>query len=110
MKNSTLFANACKERGVSFELHVFTKGPHGMSLANNEWASRGYGGDYTLQYLVDQQQELPAPYNKYGPIPEGMSFKEVFRQAFKQFPESQPDEGVALWPEIAHHWLKRTFL
>ena len=32
--NSLQFANALDKAGVSFEMHIFGKGPHGISLAN----------------------------------------------------------------------------
>ena len=36
LENSLLLASALKKAGVSFELHVFPRGPHGSSLANEE--------------------------------------------------------------------------
>ncbi len=34
--NSLLYAAACQEHGVPYELHVFERGPHGLSLATVE--------------------------------------------------------------------------
>ncbi len=34
VQNSLLMASAMKENGVPFELHIFPKGPHGLSLSN----------------------------------------------------------------------------
>lgn len=36
IENSILMASAYKKAGVSFELHVFSSGPHGLSLATEE--------------------------------------------------------------------------
>ena len=36
VENSLMFASALREKRVPFELHVFPKGRHGMSLANAE--------------------------------------------------------------------------
>jgi dipeptidyl aminopeptidase/acylaminoacyl peptidase len=35
-QNSLLFAKALKENKVPFELHIFPRGGHGLSLANEE--------------------------------------------------------------------------
>ncbi len=36
VENSLIFASALKKAGVSFALHVFANGPHGLSLCNEE--------------------------------------------------------------------------
>lgn len=58
VENSYLFANACKEQGVVYKQHVFGNGRHGLSLANKDWASGHYGGDYTMQQLYETVQYL----------------------------------------------------
>lgn len=39
VENSLMFASALTAHGVPFELHIFPKGPHGLSLANEETCS-----------------------------------------------------------------------
>jgi acetyl esterase/lipase len=115
VENTYFFADACKEQGVTVEFHVFGNGGHGLSLANRDWATGNFEGDYTLeqffetlQYLADHHMELPAPFNSIGDIPEGVSVKEVVSKGMKQFTSShQPDEGIAVWPILAHNWLKK---
>ena len=34
MKNSLVLANAYAEAGLTFELHIYPDGPHGMALGN----------------------------------------------------------------------------
>ena len=36
VNNSLLFASALKEKRIPFELHIYPKGPHGLSLAKGE--------------------------------------------------------------------------
>ena len=36
VENSLLFAMALREKGISFEMHIFPHGPHGMGLATND--------------------------------------------------------------------------
>ena len=117
VENSYLFANACKEQGVVFEHHVFGNGKHGLSLANEDWASGNFGGDYTmqqlyetLQYLVDNGNPLPEPFNMFGAIPEGVSVKEAIKHGMQRFAQdNQPDQGIAVWPELADNWLRKLF-
>jgi acetyl esterase/lipase len=119
VENSYLFANACKEKGVIFEHHVFGNGKHGLSLANEDWAFGNYGGDYTmkqlyetLEYLVENGIELPEPFNLFGNIPKGVSVKEVIKQGMQEFAlqqNNQPDQGIALWPELANNWIRNMF-
>jgi acetyl esterase/lipase len=119
VENSYLFARACKEQGVIFEHHVFGNGKHGLSLANEEWASGHYGGDYTfqqlydtLQYFVDKGIELPDPFKMFGAIPERTSVQDVVKQRMQQFAQRQnnhPDQGIAIWAELANNWIRKLF-
>lgn len=115
VENSYLFANAFKEQGVAYELHAFGNGGHGLSLANDDWAYRNYDGYYTIQQMIETIEvfvenniELPPPYNMVGEIPEGVSVKEAILQGMKEFtPPLEPDEGISVWPELANKWLKK---
>jgi len=50
VENSIFYMQACREAKVPCELHLFMEGRHGMSLANEEWASNniGEGSIYTM--------------------------------------------------------------
>lgn len=43
VENSMLFVQAMRAKNIPFEFHVFSKGPHGLSLANEETAAEGMG-------------------------------------------------------------------
>ena len=115
VENSYVFAEACKAEKVSFELHVFGNGGHGLSLANEDWASGNYGGHYTMQqfletleFCIENRIELSPPFNNLREIPEGISVKEAIIQGMREFtPPTNPDEGIAIWPILAHNWLKK---
>lgn len=49
VKNSYLFANALQEHHIPYSLHIFSKGPHGLSLADETWANEEFGEPYTLE-------------------------------------------------------------
>lgn len=117
VENSYLYAQACKKHGVTFEHHVFGNGGHGMSLANEDWADGNFGGDYTMQqyyeniqFMIDNNMGLPAPFNMMGEIPKGVSAREIVKEGKKKLlsqRQRQPDKGIAVWPELAHNWLKK---
>ncbi|MDR3596331.1 alpha/beta hydrolase [Clostridium sp.] len=117
VENSYLYAEACKKHGVIFEHHVFGNGGHGMSLANEDWASGNFGRDYTMQqyyeniqFMIDNNMELPPPFNMMGEIPKGVSVRDIFKEEMKKLVSQmkiQSDEGISVWPELAHNWLKK---
>ena len=49
VKNSYLFANALQEHHILYSLHIFSKGHHGLSLADKTWANEEFGEPYTLE-------------------------------------------------------------
>lgn len=106
VENSYLFAEACRKNGVLHAHHVFSQGRHGLSLANEEWASGNYGEPYTMEQimnLVDAVKEGKVP------VPEEIKagLLEMFDHPENQTnPDAQPSEEVAVWPELAASWLK----
>lgn len=55
VENSLLFAQALRQKGVSFELHIFPHGGHGLSTGQEETAMVG---GYGVQKGVDQWLKL----------------------------------------------------
>ena len=51
--NSLLYASALAAYKIPFELHVFPKGPHGLSLCNKEtWVNNpGYDRPYVAVWM-----------------------------------------------------------
>lgn len=43
VENTLLFAQALRNKNIPFELHIYPKGPHGLSLANEETQEAGRG-------------------------------------------------------------------
>lgn len=54
-ENSFLIAQAYKKAGVPFELHIFSSGPHGMALANEETDTLSVG---TVSSSVEKWVDL----------------------------------------------------
>ena len=107
VENSYLFAQACKAQGVPFAHHVFSKGRHGLSLANEVWASGQFGEPYTMEQTMAL---VNAVRDRQIPLPE-----ETREGILKQFDFSDPNEmfknmyvnpEVRIWPELAKQWLE----
>lgn len=110
VENSYLFAQACRAAGVDFAHHVFTKGQHGLSLADEDWLAGRHGDNYCLAQLTalrDQVQAGLVP----GIAPDAMDGWFA--------PPQDPDPAarrelesacaqVRVWPELAIAWLGDT--
>lgn len=108
VENSYLFAEACRKNGVLYAQHVFAQGRHGLSLANDEWASAKFGSPYTLEQTLN----LIAA-DKAGQvfIPEELKaglFTLFDNIENKANPDVRPNREVEVWPELAVLWLKNS--
>lgn len=110
VENSYLFAQACRAAGVRFAHHVFTKGQHGLSLADEDWLAGRHGDGYCLAQLTalrDQVQAGQVP----GIAPDAMDG--WFAPPQDPDPASQRELEracalVRVWPELAIAWLGDT--
>ncbi len=124
VENSYLFAEACRANGVSYAHHVFSKGKHGLSLANEEWASGNFGGQYTVEQIECQVKAaeegvLPLPEEAVARIKKefGMRKKEECSEEKKRIGEPSEiecqvkaaEEGVLPLPEEAVARIKKEF-
>lgn len=108
VENSYLFADACKKNGVSFAHHVFSQGPHGLSLATASWAQGIFGELYTLEPFTHTINAIKA-----GTAGVEVS-KEKLSDLEKEFPNHMPgnpymresNAEVSIWPVLADAWLR----
>ena len=108
VENSYLMAMALKQAGVSFEHHVFPKGRHGLSLANEDWAEGRFGEPYVMEQMTGIAEAA-----KNGEIkvpPEALGFLNFLLHPetadASAFPASYPVKEVAVWPDLADVWMK----
>lgn len=110
--NSYLYAEACRRKAVEYELHIFGKGAHGMSLANDAWASGKFGSFHTMQQIrrivekarrgeVEIPEEIMQKFSGVKGDDEGGYSEAIFNG------KRTPDPEVAMWPILADIWLKR---
>ena len=104
VKNSYLYAEACKNAGVKYEHITFPEGFHGLSIPNRDWAQGNHGEPYTAEQsfaLVNAMKrgELEAPEEGaesllgfLGPFPT--------EPGFEGFPE------ICVWPEKADKFIR----
>ena len=111
VENSYLMAAALKEKGIPFAHHVFSQGMHGLSLANELWASGEYGEPYTMEQIFKIVDAV-----KSGEIPCDEEGKKALLGAFDysddtkavQMPAKKANTEAAVWPVLADGWLRET--
>ncbi len=110
VENSYLFANALREKKISFAHYVFPRGFHGLTVANDEFFSGWSGGEYSME------QTMRAAFS----VKEGKGVnvseerrEELIEQFFsgKQQPAMGIDlslkEDVGLWTDLAWAWIQK---
>ena len=109
VQNSFLFAQALQEKKIPYAFHVFSKGKHGLSLADEAWANEEFGEPYTLEQTFALGQAVN---DGTFPVPE--EAKQALNEMAKMFTgqtkreKEQANEEVRQWPELADEWIKVT--
>jgi len=108
VENSYLMAMALKEAGVPFEHHVFPKGIHGLSLANEDWAEGRFGEPYVMEQIMGVADAVKS--GNLDVPQEALGFLNFFihpENADKfSFPANSPVKEVAVWPDLADTWMR----
>jgi acetyl esterase/lipase len=106
VENSYLYAAACREKHVLYAQHVFSKGPHGMSTADEIWAKGQFGDSYTTEQITRIMEkvhsgELSIPEEIQNVLGEydGNSMKELSMR-------NHASEEVAFWKMLADQWVR----
>lgn len=114
VENSFLFAKACKNAENPFAYHVFSHGQHGLSLANEDWASGKFGEPYTMEQTMSiiayfQANNIPVPEQLKGLIQmtSASNMEEVSEESKAALDAMKANDEVAFWPELADTWLQK---
>lgn len=107
VKNSYLFATALQEHHIPYSLHIFSKGPHGLSLADKTWANEEFGEPYTLEQTLALMKAVE---DDLIPLPDEvkqmlLNQKAMFTGKVEHQKGNVWDE-IKVWPELADEWLK----
>lgn len=108
VENSYLMAMALKKAGVLFEHHVFPRGIHGLSLADDDWANGHFGEPYPMEQMACLARAVEE--GKIQAPPEAMGFLNFFihpeTSDVSSFPAGQPVPEVSVWPDLADKWMR----
>lgn len=118
--NSILYAKACRENSVPCELHLFMSGAHGMSLADEDWASNNLG-ENSLYTMMQQWQTMKSMYEqdpavlpdifaasaRAETLPEFVAEWSEATAAYQQQTQQQADTSISQWPALAIAWLNK---
>lgn len=103
VENSYRMAEALREKGVPYALHIFSEGVHGLSLSNHKWASNEYGEPYTtLQSRIIMDKIVRGEIT----VTEEERMQVLECTKIGQGPKMMQPE-VAVWPQVADAWLKK---
>lgn len=104
VKNSYLYAEACKNAGVKCEHITFSHGFHGLSIPNRDWAQGKHGEPYTAEQSFALVNAI-----KQGliePPPEGADSLLGFLGPFPAEPDFEGFPEVCVWPEQADKFIR----
>lgn len=114
LENTLLFVDACIKKGVKIESHIFLDGPHGLSLANEEWAKGNFGEPYTvnqfvevIEHCVKNNVKLPSPFDnfiKYIDKTKNIKEQVIFGMG-QQTTNRTSNKSVSIWPILAKNWI-----
>lgn len=104
VENSYRMAEALREKGVPYALHIFSEGAHGLSLSNHKWASDEYGEPYTtLQSRIIMDKIVRGEIS----VTEEERIHVLGCIKISEGPK-MPQPEVAVWPQVADAWLRKT--
>lgn len=106
VENSELFAAALRRQGISYALHIFSEGHHGLSLANEDWIE-GRGCD---PYTEDQTRRVVQALRE-GRFPMTEEARTFLFYADPEAQQAGPKDHtvpeVTVWPDLAFAWLNK---
>ncbi len=104
VENSYLYAGALRRAGVPHAHHIFPRGHHGLSVANQAWAEGRFGEPYPMEQIVAMARAaregvLPLPEEIKAPL---TAMAEGNQPAWNE--KVYPD--VSVWPALADRFLQ----
>lgn len=100
VENSEYYVEACRRHGVPCAFHMFSRGRHGLSLADEDWAERIHMDTYPREQMLSAVHKVRA-----GEVTPPAELQAIFEEQ----PKEQKDQAipeVAVWPELADAFIK----
>ena len=108
VENSEMFIQACREKGVPCAFHMFTRGKHGLSLGDEDWANGIHMSPYTMEQIVGVMRKVKA-----GELHVSQNVLDGWEEEERQQKEGKkraPEPEVTVWPELADSFLRELIL
>ena len=112
VRNSMVFADACRKAGVKFALHLFSDGKHGLGVADETARTTGENyytfEPYMMALELYERGELDIPQER---VEEFLNRSEVRTiKTINTNPRaSKNHEEVKQWVGLAQRWLELTW-
>lgn len=109
VQNSYLMAEALGRQKIPYAHHVFSRGKHGISLANETWAREEFGGTDTLEQVgriirLIQEGSLEVPEMLKRQLLDSYDCSSgICRERPKG---NHPEKEASIWHVLADEWLK----
>lgn len=103
VKNSYLYAEACKKAGVKYEHVTFPHGFHGLSIPTEEWARGMHGEPYTAEQSFALVKAIKEGLIEFDGDPESLL---DFLKPWPYDPNAPKFPEVCAWPEKADKFIK----
>ena len=114
VENSCLMAMAMKKQGIPFELHIFPKGDHGLSLSDEDWAQGRKQAPYPNEQMAFVAKAAEEGRLKLPPDIEPWMNSWMNSMLHPEQAEAAPERKaipeVAVWPDLADHWIRENCL
>ena len=99
VENSAYYVAACRRHGVHCAFHMFSRGAHGLSLADEDWAAGVHMDTCTEEQLRGAIRKV-----RTGEVPPPAGTLELFEETVRGRTEKAVPEA-AVWPELADAFL-----
>lgn len=118
VENSILFARACIKQNIPTELHLFGRGAHGLSLANDIHLLRNLSSPYNMEQffaalpdLIKAGESVPSLFDYKGQqVSEIENIKETCLENLRKMQTiTRAEDEIAQWTELVHKWLMSFF-
>ena len=103
VKNSYLYAEACKKAGVKYEHVTFPHGFHGLSIPTEEWAKGMHGEPYSAEQSFALVKAIKEGLIEFEGDPESLL---DFLKPWPYDPNAPKFPEVCAWPEMADKFIK----
>ncbi len=109
VENSYLFAMACQKQNVPYALHVFSKGGHGLSLADEVFEEGKMNAWYTLEQVHQVIEHIKAGDLSASDEAKQWLFDEfdITEEEYEARWMGKAMPEVAVWSDLAGNWLKQ---